>query len=41
MNFWGFTPAVFEQSLDMFKRFVDANEGNPKAEFLSRLLLMS
>ena len=38
MNFWGFTPAVFEQSLDMFKRFVDANEGNPKAEFFIPLV---
>lgn len=38
MNFWGFTPAVFNQSLDMFKRFVDANEGNPKAEFFIPLV---
>ncbi len=33
MNFWGFTPAVFKQSEAMFKKFVDANEQNPKAEF--------
>ncbi len=38
MNFWGFTPAVFEQSLDMFKRFVDANENNPKSEFFIPLV---
>ncbi len=33
MNFWGFTPAVFEQSEPMFRMFVDANENNPKSEF--------
>jgi hypothetical protein len=33
MNFWGFTPAVFKQSEPMFKKFVEANESNPKAEF--------
>jgi hypothetical protein len=33
MNFWGFTPAIFKQSEPMFKRFVEANENNPKAEF--------
>lgn len=38
MNFWGFTPAVFAQSEPMFKRFVDANEGNPKAEFFIPLV---
>lgn len=38
MNFWGFTPAVFDQSLDMFKRFVDANENNPKSEFFIPLV---
>ena len=38
MNFWGFTPAVFDQSLEMFKRFVDANEHNPKAEFFIPLV---
>jgi choline kinase len=38
MNFWGFTPAVFEQSLDMFRKFVDENEGNPKAEFFIPLV---
>ena len=38
MNFWGFTPAVFEQSLPMFKRFVEANKNNPKAEFFIPLV---
>lgn len=38
MNFWGFTPAVFKQSEEMFKRFVDANENNPKAEFFIPLV---
>ncbi|MXV14194.1 nucleotidyltransferase family protein [Hufsiella ginkgonis] len=38
MNFWGFTPEVFAQSEDMFKRFVDANEHNPKAEFFIPLV---
>jgi NDP-sugar pyrophosphorylase family protein len=33
MNFWGFTPAIFKQSEPMFKKFVEANESNPKAEF--------
>jgi hypothetical protein len=33
MNFWGFTPAVFKQSEEMFKQFVAENESNPKAEF--------
>src|SRR3978361_519773 len=33
MNFWGFTPAVFQQSEPMFKKFVAENENNPKAEF--------
>ena len=38
MNFWGFTPAVFEQSLPMFKNFVEANKDNPKAEFFIPLV---
>lgn len=33
MNFWGFTPAVFGESETLFKKFVDENEHNPKAEF--------
>lgn len=38
MNFWGFTPAVFEQSLPMFQRFVETNKNNPKAEFFIPLV---
>ncbi|QQL50426.1 nucleotidyltransferase family protein [Mucilaginibacter ginkgonis] len=38
MNFWGFTPAVFEQSLPMFQKFVQENKDNPKAEFFIPLV---
>src|SRR5690606_14326146 len=38
MNFWGFTPAIFKQSEEMFKSFVEANENNPKAEFFIPLM---
>ncbi len=38
MNFWGFTPAIFQQAEPMFKRFVEANENNPKAEFFIPLM---
>ncbi|HEY0898472.1 MAG TPA: sugar phosphate nucleotidyltransferase [Sphingobacteriaceae bacterium] len=38
MNFWGFTPAIFQQSEAMFKRFVEANENNPKSEFFIPLV---
>lgn len=38
MNFWGFTPAVFKQSEEMFREFVAANENNPKAEFFIPLV---
>lgn len=38
MNFWGFTPAIFEQSEDMFREFVAANENNPKSEFFIPLV---
>ncbi|MBD1392382.1 nucleotidyltransferase family protein [Mucilaginibacter glaciei] len=38
MNFWGFTPAVFDQSLDLFKKFVAANKENPKSEFFIPLV---
>jgi len=34
MNFWGFTPAIFRVSEELFKAFVPANEDNPKSEFL-------
>lgn len=33
MNFWGFTPKVFNVCLDLFPAFVEANTNNPKAEF--------
>jgi len=38
MNFWGFSPAVFKQSEEMFRKFVDANENNPKSEFFIPLV---
>ncbi len=38
MNFWGFTPAVFQQSEPMFREFVRDNEENPKAEFFIPLV---
>lgn len=38
MNFWGFTPAIFKLADPMFKRFVEANESNPKAEFFIPLM---
>lgn len=33
MNFWGFTPRIFEVAQDMFVEFVEENGDNPKAEF--------
>lgn len=33
MNFWGFTPKVFEIAQQMFPSFVEENADNPKAEF--------
>jgi len=33
MNFWGFTPKIFELSASLFKEFALANIDNPKAEF--------
>lgn len=38
MNFWGFTPAVFELSAKQFKEFALENAGNPKAEFFIPLV---
>jgi NDP-sugar pyrophosphorylase family protein len=38
MNFWGFTPAIFKQTEEMFKEFVKNNESNPKAEFFIPLM---
>ncbi|GAA4145554.1 nucleotidyltransferase [Sphingobacterium kyonggiense] len=33
MNFWGFTPKIFEVAQDMFPQFVEENGDNPKSEF--------
>lgn len=33
MNFWGFTPKVFEVAESMFGDFVEKNADNPKSEF--------
>src|SRR5690606_15703056 len=33
MNFWGFTPKVFDIALTMFPKFVEENGDNPKDEF--------
>lgn len=33
MNFWGFTPKIFDIALGMFPSFVAENADNPKAEF--------
>jgi hypothetical protein len=38
MNFWGFTPAVFEESKKLFIDFVEANLDQPKAEFFIPLV---
>lgn len=38
MNFWGFTPAVFKITEDLFKEFALANKENPKAEFFIPLI---
>lgn len=38
MNFWGFTPKVFEDSVAMFVEFAGANKNNPKAEFFIPLV---
>ena len=34
MNFWGFTPVIFEKLGNDLKHFAEANRENPKAEFL-------
>lgn len=39
MNLWGFTPDYFKYSEDYFKRFLDANKDNLKAEFYVPLLI--
>src|SRR5690606_16712503 len=33
MNFWGFTPRIFEVAQSMFTKFVEENGDNPKSEF--------
>ena len=33
MNFWGFMPGIFEELDSRFKKFIEANHANPKAEF--------
>lgn len=38
MNFWGFTPAVFKITEELFKKFALANKENPKAEFFIPLI---
>ncbi|MES2830317.1 MAG: sugar phosphate nucleotidyltransferase [Bacteroidota bacterium] len=38
MNFWGFTPAVFNLTEEMFKAFAIENKDKPKAEFFIPLI---
>ncbi|TDO19008.1 nucleotidyltransferase family protein [Pedobacter duraquae] len=38
MNFWGFTPDIFEITLELFKEFAEANKENPKSEFFIPLV---
>lgn len=38
MNFWGFTPAVFNITEDLFKTFAMENKDKPKAEFFIPLI---
>ena len=38
MNFWGFTPAVFNLTMPLFKAFAEKNADNPKAEFFIPLI---
>lgn len=38
MNFWGFTPAVFEKTKSLFQKFVEDNHENPKSEFFIPLV---
>ena len=38
MNFWGFTPAVFKITEDLFRTFALANKDKPKAEFFIPLI---
>lgn len=38
MNFWGFTPNIFEKAEQLFKPFALENKDNPKAEFFLPLV---
>jgi len=38
MNFWGFTPAVFGVTEELFREFAMANKEKPKAEFFIPLI---
>jgi len=38
MNFWGFTPAVFKITEELFVEFANANKDKPKAEFFIPLI---
>lgn len=38
MNFWGFTPAVFKITEELFKEFALENKDKPKAEFFIPLI---
>ncbi|RZK49125.1 MAG: nucleotidyltransferase [Pedobacter sp.] len=38
MNFWGFTPAVFKITEDLFREFAMENKDKPKAEFFIPLI---
>ncbi|MFN0292064.1 nucleotidyltransferase family protein [Pedobacter helvus] len=38
MNFWGFTPAVFQITEDLFRTFARENKDKPKAEFFIPLI---
>lgn len=38
MNFWGFTPKIFQLSAQLFKEFALANANDPKAEFFITLV---
>ncbi|RZL68055.1 MAG: nucleotidyltransferase, partial [Pedobacter sp.] len=38
MNFWGFTPAVFNITEKLFVEFAEANKDKPKAEFFIPLI---
>ncbi len=38
MNFWGFTPAVFDITEELFRKFAIENKDKPKAEFFIPLI---